>query len=192
MTTWRAPGPGRHPAVVLLYGAAGPRIFLDPKHDHHVVPERFAAHGLSVFMPRYSEAPDPMRAARDAIATVARDPDVDAEQIGLMGFSRGAHMALLVAQAEPRVRALVDYYGWLNGDEAAKLERMPPTLILHGERDRDVEVERAHELERLFTAKRVPFEMHLYPKEGHGFDDPALSDSIARALAFFDSRLKPT
>jgi dienelactone hydrolase len=189
MRTWRPKTPGKHPAILLLHGAAGPSVFTDDENDHHVYPERFAQGGYAVFMPYYTHGGDPFALARGGFAKVARDPDVLADKIAVVGFSRGAAMGLKLAAEEPKVAALVELHGFMSDADAKKVKKMPPTFILHGEKDTEVDVREAYKLEKLFKQKKVAYEMHLYPDQGHGFDEPALGDSIARILDFLDRRV---
>jgi carboxymethylenebutenolidase len=187
--SWQGAGSGKHPAIVLVHGAAGPQVFTDATSDHRRYPEAFAAAGYSVFLPSYATAADPLAELRKTISAVAAKPDVDAQKIAVVGFSRGGFFGVRLAAAESRVAALVEFYGFLPDAYVSEISRMPPTLILHGEKDRDVHVEEAHKLEQLLHSKNVDLEMHLYPNEGHGFDQPALDDSARRAIAFLDARL---
>ena len=58
-----------------------------------------------------------------------------------------------------------------------------PTLVLHGEHDRVTPLGQAHELYRALARRaKAPVELHVYPREGHEFIDPAhLLDATARA-----------
>jgi carboxymethylenebutenolidase len=185
LRTWPAASPDKHQAVLLLHGAGGRRIFVDT--DHKKYPEAFAAHGYTVYMPNLEGEKDGLEAARRALDRVAREPGVT--RVAVVGFSRGAWIGIRLAATDPRVAALVEFYGFSREDDRKSIARMPPTLIVHGERDRDVSVSEARALDRLLSAKGIAHEMQIYPDEGHGFDEPALSDSIQRALCFLDARL---
>jgi len=190
MHVWPAEGEGKHPAIVLVYGAAGPTLFTDGTSDHRRYPQTFSASGYIVFMPYYTEERDPVDAVRRAVTAVAAEARVDAAAIALIGYSRGANVALRVAGADARVAAVVEFYGWLASADAVLAERMPPALLLHGAKDRDVRVDEAHKLEALLTASKREVEIHIYPEEGHGFDPPALEDSARRAVLFLDAHLR--
>jgi carboxymethylenebutenolidase len=185
LRAWPAAAPEKRRAILLLHGAGGARIFTDT--DHKKYPEAFAAHGYAVYMPDLGGERDGLEKARGALERVVKDPGV--ARVGVVGFSRGAWVGIRLAASDPRVMALVEFYGFLDDAERAAIARMPPTLIVHGERDRSVPVSQAKALELLLRAKDVDHEMKLYPDEGHGFDEPALGDSIQRALAFLDAHL---
>jgi dipeptidyl aminopeptidase/acylaminoacyl peptidase len=54
-----------------------------------------------------------------------------------------------------------------------------------------VPVSDAHKLERLLTAKHVPFEMKIYEGQGHNLTQTASQDAGERAVKFLDAHLKP-
>jgi carboxymethylenebutenolidase len=66
---------------------------------------------------------------------------------------------------------------------------MAPVLILHGQDDNLIPVSNALELEELLQKKSVPYEMKIYPHQGHGFDGDALVDANQRAVAFLKAHL---
>jgi dipeptidyl aminopeptidase/acylaminoacyl peptidase len=51
----------------------------------------------------------------------------------------------------------------------ALAQRMPPVLILHGDKDSVVPVEEAFELERLLQRLGSPYRKEIYSGQGHGF-----------------------
>ena len=188
---WPAAGAGRHPAIVLLHGAAGPGLFTDATSDHRRYPEQLAAAGYAVFMPYYAEERgDALEVATLAFEQVRTDPSVDPSRVAVVGFSRGANLALRLGVENAHVAAVVEFYGWLSGADAAKMTRMPPTLILHGAKDTDVKVDEAYKLEGLFRAKKVEYELLVYPEGEHGFGRAILPDSITRAITFLDAHLR--
>jgi acetyl esterase/lipase len=60
----------------------------------------------------------------------------------------------------------------------------PPTFILQGGRDQLVDEKQALLLERALVDNNVPYELKIYPEEGHGWRGPALYDSFLRVAAF--------
>jgi dienelactone hydrolase len=51
---------------------------------------------------------------------------------------------------------------------------MPPTLILHGDKDALVPVAQAHKLDELLTREKRPHEMKIYAGANHAFNFPEL------------------
>ena len=132
--------------------------------------------------------PDWMRTVGDAITFAAQNPSVDADRIGLLGFSLGSFLALAVASVDPRVKAVVDFFGGLP-EELHGTPRMPPVLILHGEDDRVVPVSEAVKLQQLLERTGTPYEMKLYPGAGHVFNGMQFMDAGRRAIQFLNKHL---
>ena len=189
---------GRYPAVIALYGSGGTRESIADQ------PSRLmAAQGYSVFLVHYFEQTGTARADRettqtnfplwmatigDAITFAARHASVDANRIALLGFSLGAYLALSVASLDPRVRAVVEFFGGMP-EELHGFTRMPPTLILHGEQDRVVPVSEATRLQQLLERSGTPYEMKLYPNAGHGFNGMQWIDAGQRTVQFLRKHL---
>ncbi len=65
-----------------------------------------------------------------------------------------------------------------------------PTLILHGENDPCVPVNQAYEFYRALRERKVPTELAVYPREGHGVRERAhVIDADQRALRWFEKYL---
>ena len=131
---------------------------------------------------------DWMRTIGDAITFISQQVAVDADRIGLLGFSLGAYLALAVASVEPRVKAVVDFFGGMP-EELHGFRQMPPVLILHGEEDRVVPVTEATRLQQLLERAGTHCEMKLYPGAGHGFSGLQLLDAGQRTIQFLKRNL---
>jgi dienelactone hydrolase len=132
------------------------------------------------------------------------NPKVDGKKLGAIGFSNGGYFALWLA-ATGQVQAGVSYYGALTGagtDKSLDLFRQvftsgsSPVLILHGEKDSTVSVQKAIELDSLLTAAKSPHEYHQYPGAEHRFDrdrggrnKEAAADAWQRTQAFLNKTL---
>lgn len=189
---------GRYPAVLALYGSGGIREGLADQPS-----KLMAAQGYSVFLVHYFDRTgtvraDPqttqtnfplwMAAVGDAITFASRHASVDANRIALLGFSLGGYLALSVASLDPRVRAVVDFFGGMP-EELQGFTRMPPTLILHGEQDRVVPVSEAIRLQQLLERAGIPYEMKLYPNAGHLFSGMQWIDAAQRTVQFLRKHL---
>ena len=51
---------------------------------------------------------------------------------------------------------------------------MPPTLILHGDKDVLVPVAQAHALDEMLTRDKRPHEIKIYAGANHAFNSPGL------------------
>jgi carboxymethylenebutenolidase len=191
--------PGPHPAVIALHGSGGIREGWAEQPA-----SLLAGRGFAVFVLHYFErtgtywANDStirenfapwMRTVSDAITFASQQRRVDASRIGLLGFSLGGYLALSVATRDPRVKAVVEYFGGLPEELTHELKPLPPVLVLHGERDTVVPVTEAHKLQHLFESTGTPYQMKLYPSAGHGFSGFDLLDAGQRTLAFLKQYL---
>jgi dienelactone hydrolase len=191
------PGGGPFPAVIALHGSGGIRTWAaDPAR-------LLAGRGFAVFVLHYFERtgtawadertirqnfPAWMKTIGDAVTYTTQQPQVAAHRIGLLGFSLGGYLALAVASLDPRVKAVVEYFGGMP-EELANFERMPPTLILHGDADPVVPVSEAYKLQQLFDRARAPYEIKIYAGEGHGFSGRLMLDAGLRSFNFLNTHL---
>ncbi len=68
-----------------------------------------------------------------------------------------------------------------------------PTLILHGEADRDVPADQSREFFRALRDRGVETRLVIYPGAGHGPHEPRhVRDGLERGLAWFVDRLLPS
>src|SRR5262249_25235718 len=135
----------RFPSVIGLHGSGGGYATMaDPA-------EQLAAQGFAVYVVHYFDrtgttgVADKQTAVRnfpvwgktvwDAIGHVASRPEVDAQRIGLLGFSLGAYLALSVSAVDARVKAVVDFFGGMPREMKLFIRRLCPTLILLGQSD---------------------------------------------------------
>ena len=195
---YNAAGAGTHPSIVFLYGADGMAIL---PWSYTAMASWFASQGYNFYIVHYFDRTgtvfgDPFsdffyfqpwqQVVSDATAWVASQPGVDPHRIGLMGMSLGSFLAIADAAADPRIKALADWYGGLVN---TAVTRMPPTLILHGSSDPIVPVSSAYQLQTLLQNLGAPCQMHIYPGEGHGFNLNDEFDALQRTLTFFGQYL---
>ncbi len=96
----------------------------------------------------------------------------------LMGFSQGAMTVLFTGlrrRAAPR--AILAFSGALIAPEtlATELANRAPVLLVHGEADDVVPVQRSRDAEADLRAAAVPVEAVYVPRLGHGIDDTGLA-----------------
>ncbi len=189
-------------------------IFIDPS-DY---PESFAPgpwnwdHGLGYVLGSFNQGYVGAKLAigkefylksfRAAIDYMCAWPIIDRTRIALSGFSQAANAVLTVACRDPRVKAVVWNYGgwpWIMPYEP---NRLPPVEIFHGEKDDVYNVKYAKELAMNLKTSMRPFEVNIYPNEGHMFNiyydlrtenrfvKPALLDAFERMTAFLKTTLE--
>lgn len=134
-----------------------------------------------------------MKTLWDAISFVITQPQVDADRIALLGFSLGAYLSLANSAIDPRVKAVVEFFGGMPKEMNLFMRRLCPVLILHGEADATVPVEEAYKLQKLMEKKGIAYEIKIYPAVGHGFDDQTVwRDAALRSLQFLQKYLAAT
>ena len=187
------------PAVVALYGAGGNIAGMEA-YAGKLAEQSFAVYLLHYFertQTAYADKPTILRnfplwmkTLWDAISFVEKQPQVDAQRIGLLGFSLGAYLCLAASAIDPRVKAVVDFFGGMPREMNLFMRRLCPVLILHGEADATVPVEEAYRLQKLLEKKNVPYEIKIYPGATHGFGDEAVwRDAGLRSLRFLKEYL---
>ena len=184
--------------MILIHGSGGPLHGLDP------FASQAAQFGVHVFVLHYFErtghnwvAPSQIEphfmawldTVKDAISFVAGQPGVDANRIGLLGFSLGAFLSLALATQDSRIAAVAELFGGLPERFMQDAGNLPPVLILHGEQDTAVPIDRAHELERILQQHKIPYQIKIYPDQGHVFRGLAQLDAMRRTAQFFRTYL---
>jgi carboxymethylenebutenolidase len=195
---------GLVPAVIALHGAGGDVPGME-RYAGLLAAQGFAVYLLHYFDRAGIESGDNpmtvkqtivrnfplwMKTLWDAISFVERQPHVDRERIALLGFSLGAYLSLANSAIDPRVKAVVEFFGGMPKEMNFFMRRLCPVLILHGEADPTVPVEEAYRLQRLLEKKGIAYEIKIYPGAGHGFEDQAIwQDAALRSLRFLQKLL---
>jgi carboxymethylenebutenolidase len=189
----------RFPAVLGLHGSGGGHATMS---DPAIL---LAEQGFAVYVLHYFDRtgtteidglqtifrhfPFWMKTLWDAVGFVASQPQVDPAHIGLLGFSLGAYLALSAAAIDPRIQAVVEYFGGMPKEMKLFTRRLCPVLILHGEDDKTVPVEEAYHLQQILEKKQIAYEMQIYRGVGHSFSGEAGRDAGLRTLAFLEKHL---
>ena len=189
----------RFPAVIGLHGSGGGHASMaDPA-------SLLAEQGFAVYVLHYFDRtgtteigglqtivrhfPVWMKTLWDAVSFVARQPHVDPNRIGLLGFSLGAYLALSASAIDSRIQAVVEFFGGMPKEMRFFTRRLCPVLILHGEQDKTVPVEEAYHLQQILAKKQIAYEIKIYPGAGHGFTGEIWRDAGLRTLAFLEKHL---
>jgi carboxymethylenebutenolidase len=192
---------GPRPAVLLLHGASG----MGDGNFYRGAAELFASQGYVVYLPHYlgernrnrrggraliAEFEQQHDIVRAALDQMTRDRGIDAQRLGVFGFSLGGFQAMGLTSRDGRVGAVVNMGGGVPGNVVAHTTRLAPTLIVHGGQDRTVPVARAHQTRDMLRRLSVPHELALFRDQGHFFRGAASRESIVRSVAFFDRHLR--
>ncbi len=190
---------GKCPIVCALHGSGGLRNV-----QHLQFAQLLADQGFLVCVPHYFEVTgtywaddatiwrefplwqETISAALDFVSTHEK---ADTSLIGLVGFSLGAYLALALAVEQPRIKAVVDFFGGMPAHSAEMLKTIAPVLILHGDADYTVPVAEAHKLQELLKTRNLEFEMKLYRGAGHGFRGFDMMDAGKRTYDFLKKHL---
>lgn len=182
-----APAPG----VLLLHGYSSRKEHMADEVGRALLAEGIAS--LAVDLPLHGDRGDPLQAqsarnplgavrlwrsalaeAKLAVRYLGARREVDAERLGVAGYSLGSFLAVALAAGEPRVRAVVLAAGGdlPSGTPLAAVARTVvdptravrrlsprPLLMVHGREDRTVRPEQA---ERLYAAAGEPKELRWY------------------------------
>ena len=191
----------RLPTVIGLYGFGGGSFSMtDPA-------AQLADRGFAVYLLHYLDRTGPvekeksavvmnfplwMKTLWDAISFIEKQSSIDPQRIGLIGFSLGGYLAVCGASIDPRVKAVVEFFGGLPKEMKFFMRRLCPTLILHGANDAIIPVSEAHYLQEVLQRKNIPHEIQIYPGVGHGFEGEVWKDAQLRTLAFLQKYLVST
>lgn len=148
----------------------------------------------------------------DVSATVAflkSDPNVDGDNIGIVGFCFGGMVSYLAAASVPGIGAAAIYYGGgilPRPDAPADAPRLldatvdqinVPMIGFWGSEDGGIPAENVALIESTLKGKGKDYESHTYEGAGHGFfcdargsyNEAAAKDAFPRTVAFFKKNL---
>jgi predicted esterase len=189
-----APEHSARAAIIFLHGSGGP----DPLN----LPYRFAAAQLARdgycvaklhFLDATSgAASDPERhygtwvtALEQAIVTLHHIAGAEDLRVFAIGYSLGASIVLADSATHPAEFAgVVSISGSLPDANVSRASRLPPLLMIHGEKDSVIPVRNAQQLVRLCRLTGSPCKLMILPAEGHAFTEPA-KIAISQAIEKF-------
>lgn len=194
------------PAVVVLHGMDGITRY---QTDYDAIGKGLAAKGYAAFFVQYFEGspqfphPQPTDTSlsnpaafgawkatvEQSISFVQSLPCVDSSRVGVLGMSLGGYVGTSAVANDARVKSLVVLSGGMPDQMESKMKWMPPTLIIHGDQDRDVPVTEAYKLNDRLNRKGIANTLRILPCEGH-LPYRVYKENVAeQVLCFFDSTL---
>ncbi len=225
--TARPDGDGKSPAVIVIQEIFGVNGDIKSIADRFAAegyfaaaPELFHRSGAGVDIP-FSEmekafgergklSNDDIRADVQATLDYLKsNPNVDADNIGIVGFCFGGMVSYLGATMDGISAAAVYYGGGIlpRPDAPEGTPRLldatadavqAPIMGFWGDQDGGIPVSNVEEIGRVLTEKGKSIVNHVYPGAGHGFfcttrgsyNEEASNDSWPKTLAFFAEHLK--
>ena len=181
-------------AVIICPGGGHSKLCLG--HEGYALAEWFRDHGIAAFVLKYRLAREKgstytiqdhaMADARRAIRTVrnrAAEWHIQADRIGILGFSAGGELAAFAAMkndpgqkdaADPieQQSSRPDFQGLIYPGTSGLFNAekgMPPLFIACGYSDRPDIAEGMATLYLKYKAAGVKAELHIYANAGHGF-----------------------
>ena len=206
VTYFRAPGDAPRPSVLLLHGAGGwgtqtaafDRYCSELANSgmdaymvyyYSFVDQRSMSSGTDVFIDRFEAW---ARLVDDLTGDVLAGKQSNGK-VGLIGFSNGGFLAAGAGALDPRINAAVIYYGAVPFPVIDRVRRFPPLLVLHGDADAIITVDRGKELASLAKDMGGSADLVIYPGIGHGFgarlNTKDGADALARTIAFLTKEL---
>ncbi|MGK0238003.1 MAG: acetyl esterase/lipase [Candidatus Pelagisphaera sp.] len=181
-------------AIIICPGGAYNRLAINSEGS--MVAERFSQLGYTTFVLQYRVPKNQDGALQDAqrairyVRSHSKEFDIDADKIGILGFSAGGSLSARVStrylekvydpvdlwdhfSARPDFSILI-YPAYLDRGPKKSLtpeltidERTPPMFLFVAADDRFVNSSLV--MSSALNAKKVPFELHILPEGGHGF-----------------------
>jgi carboxymethylenebutenolidase len=141
-----------------------------------------------------------MRDLKAAFAYLSGRPDVKKDKIGAIGWCMGGRYALALATEEPKLAAVVAYYGAPPTDAAAIAHIKAPILGNFGAEDKGPSPEQVKAFEAALKKAGKAADFKIYEGAPHAFANPnnpwsgyreaEAKDAWARTVAFFAQHLK--
>jgi dipeptidyl aminopeptidase/acylaminoacyl peptidase len=163
-----------------------------------------------------TQQPDDVAKAADWLATL---PGVDAESIGVLGFSLGGQVALLSGTRSIRIKAIVAYFpitdiqrwgdttsnagiryfyvplvcgsGRSNSPVHVAEQIRAPVLLIHGDHDTEVPSEQSLGMREALRKANRHVELLIIGGGDHGFKGEQAEQAWAAATRFLSQYLKP-
>ena len=200
LTFYPAPAEQNNGVTIIVNPGGGYNILAYNLEGSEIC-KRFNSHGINCVLVKYrvprreglEKHAAPLQDLQRAIAYTrshAAEWNIDADKIGVMGFSAGAHLSAVAStnygeRTYPKIDSfdevslrpdftILVYPAYLSGEHfsiAPELKvdaNTPPTILIQTEDDRNYLDSSLFYYYALKEAK-VPAAMHLYPSGGHGY-----------------------
>lgn len=124
--------------------------------------------------------------AQAALAELLKQPGVDPERIGAIGFCFGGTTVLELARAGADVRAVVTFHGGLKTSQpaVAGAVKAKELLILHGANDPLVPPADVTAFKKEMDDAKVTYKFIAYPGAVHAFTNPEAGNDPSKPTAY--------
>ncbi len=134
-----------------------------------------------------------IRELQASVSWLQDRPEVNREQVGVIGFCMGGGYAVALACVERDISAASVFYG-MNPRPLAAVARACPIVGSYAENDPIIR-RAGVKLDRALKRYGVPHDIKIYPGTSHSFmnaayDENAATDAFSRTLAFFDEHVR--
>jgi dienelactone hydrolase len=183
------------PAMVILHGSGGAwggrsvnlAMLLAEHGIAGLAVDTFTARNLRStddYIERLDKAPiyTQMADSLSALKALQTHPYIDSSKIGVTGFSLGAGSTMymmfetviqdVMGKEGPRFSAYAMFYGGCSADFDDFRVEGSPLLIMMGEVDESMSIDRCTKMRETLTEMGVDVEMIVYEGAGHGWDNP--------------------
>ena len=183
------------PAMVILHGSGGDwtgrsvnlAMMLAENGIAGLAVDTFTARNLRStddYIERLDKAPiyTQMADGLSALQALQNHPYIDTDKIGVTGFSLGAGSTMymmfepvvgkVLGKDGPRFSAYAMYYGGCSADFDDFRVEGSPLLIMMGEADESMSIDRCAWMKEELEALGVTVDMVVYEGAGHGWDNP--------------------
>jgi carboxymethylenebutenolidase len=182
------------------YVAICPDIF--HRETERVIP--FSDMGKAIAAMQRVQDPKAMEDVGAAIAQLKSQGNVKAGSLGVVGFCMGGRLTYLTAAHHASdVKCAVPYYGGgITMGNPSPLSRTGeikcPMYLFFGAKDQLIPLDQVNQIKTELTAKRVAFQVEIYPEAGHGFfcdergsyHEKSATDAWEKTKSFFAQHLK--
>ncbi len=136
--------------------------------------------------PFYQDASLFRTRAQAALAELLKQPGVDPERIGAIGFCFGGATVLELARSGADVRAVVTFHGSLKTTRpaVAGAVKAKELLILHGANDPLVPPAEVAAFKKEMDDAKVPYKFIAYPGAVHAFTNPDAGNDPSKPTAY--------
>ncbi|MBL4618704.1 MAG: dienelactone hydrolase family protein [Marinicaulis sp.] len=110
------------------------------------------------------------------IDVIKNQPEVDATQIGAIGFCFGGLCVLNMARGDADIKGVVSFHGLLGEPDNSKENIKAKILVLHGWDDPMVTSDNVVAFAAEMTNAKADWQIHAYGGTMHAFTNPAAND----------------